>query len=72
MFREAGLQPVEVLDITGHVNRYYAELAEALRANADSLGAQYGEEGIAFLQAICANCVTTGEPDYVVITAIRD
>ncbi|MEU4445534.1 methyltransferase domain-containing protein [Actinosynnema sp. NPDC050801] len=71
MFRAAGLDPVEIVDVTDHVNRYYAELARALRDNAADLGGEYGEEGIAFLESVCRNCVATGEPNYLVITAVR-
>lgn len=70
-FQAARLRPVEVVDITDHVNRYYAELAKALRDNADRLAGEYGEEGIAFLETACRNCVATGEPNYLVITAVR-
>lgn len=69
--RAADLQPVESCEVTDQVARYCSELAKSLRQRADGLGAEYGEQGIAALETICQNCSTTGEPHYLIMTAMR-
>ncbi|NIJ13029.1 cyclopropane fatty-acyl-phospholipid synthase-like methyltransferase [Saccharomonospora amisosensis] len=68
MLRPAGLYLTEYLDLSDRVARYYPELASNLRELVGALG----QEGIAALEAVCRNCMATGEPNYLLMTAVRE
>lgn len=71
MLRDAGLHLTEYLDISEQTERHYPMLLERLRAHRDELVAEYGDEAIAALDSVFANCIRTGEPHYMLMTARR-
>ncbi|TDD55519.1 SAM-dependent methyltransferase [Saccharopolyspora elongata] len=71
MVRDAGLYAVEIADLSEQVSRHYPEMVKLLREKEAELAGDYGAEAIAALEAVCRNCIATGEPNYLVMTALR-
>lgn len=71
MLDAAGMYLTSYVDLTDRVHRYYQVLLGLLQQYAAGMSDEYGAAGMAALETCCRNCIETGEPRYLLMTAER-
>jgi SAM-dependent methyltransferase len=69
MIRRAGLEPVEILDATRHVEQSLTEWRDRMASDRDKLTRLYGKEALATYEKLLADIIRLGGPEYLFITA---
>jgi O-methyltransferase StaMB len=69
MIRRAGLQPIELLDATKHIENSPRMWRDRMHADRQNLTDRYGQEGLSGFDKLIDDVITHGGPDYLFFTA---